>query len=754
MIPAPPVDPSLPGIAALLDEGAVLAMLPAGIRESVTGCRPRYTRYKPGTSCLIQYEFAIVTGETVSAQIRTFSDNRAERRASRSRLKLLQERASEVGPEIGRVAYLPAVNGLLQIFPVDYDLPSLTRAADARRMTKLLRAWLDDGDEITIIGEPETIRYKPARKAMFRYRLRHAPFDILYGKVRSSGHNYSLAAWTNALIEGGVPTPPVAVYLPEHRFVAHPEVAGRQLASLRGQGDYLDRMAPLAETLERLQAIRLEDLPVYRLADFVAEIASKLRWIGAIAPHLDDRFARLGERLRETLTGIDDRLAPAHGDFYDDQVLVDDRGLTLIDLDELRRGHPLLDAGNMLAHLSSGDVRRDEAPGAHSALRDEILRRLPGTERDIAVFEAAALLKLAPGPFRRLEPDWPTGVEHILEVAEGLLDSGQCVSPAPAAIADPALPQLKALQDPGRMAACLEDALGNGPVAIRDIEVVRHKPGRRAILRYRLRDGEHVYGKTFASSRGPKVHEITRQITSARAFGADVALPESVGYLPGLNTLLQREIEGEPVTDLLLGGDRDLGIRIAFTLYQFHTSGLDLGRTHDLAKELSPLPMRRDQVADACPDLQTQVHGCLRRIEAIDVSAFAWRWRPVHRDFYHEQIMLGREGLAVLDLDDAAMSEPAVDVANFVAHLMLLGAQQRRDVSALATVSNGFIGQHCQLDAEIDSRLLTFLMATTLLRLAGIHVTRESGASVARQLLEASAGLLDALPSDMRLNYA
>jgi hypothetical protein len=65
----------------------------------------------------------------------------------------------------------------------------------------------------------------------------------------------------------------------------------------------------------------------------------------------------------------------------------------------------------------------------------------------------------------------------------------------------------------------------------------------------------------------------------------------------------------------------------------------------------------------------------------------------------------------------------------------------------LASVSNGFIGQYCQLDAELDGRLLTYLTATTLLRLAGIHVTRPHGVTVARLLLDATAGLLDAFRS-------
>jgi Ser/Thr protein kinase RdoA (MazF antagonist) len=101
-------------------------------------------------------------------------------------------------------------------------------------------------------------------------------------------------------------------------------------------------------------------------------------------------------------------------------------------------------------------------------------------------------------------------------------------------------------------------------------------------------------------------------------------------------------------------------------------------------------------------------------------------------------VLCDGDRLAILDLDDAAMSEPLVDVANFRAHLMLLGAQRRGDVAALADVSGAFVDRSLQFDPAFDERLLAFLTATTLLRLSGIHVSRKNGPAVARLLIEAA----------------
>ena len=274
-------------------------------------------------------------------------------------------------------------------------------------------------------------------------------------------------------------------------------------------------------------------------------------------------------------------------------------------------------------------------------------------------------------------------------------------------------------------------------------DIVRHKPGRRAIARLTTDRGT-LYAKMFASSRGPKVHAISQTICDARAFGPDVALPVPVAYLPELRTLVQKRVAGEPIEDALTGGDTALARRIAEALHRFHISGADLGRRHDLAKELAPLPGRVAEVIDTVPELESLAHMCLQRVRAGADMVTTWRLKPVHRDCYHDQFLVDGGRLAVLDLDDAAMSEPAVDIANVAAHLMLLGAQRSGDMTALAPVIDVFIARCRSLDPELDASLMRYLTGTTLVRLAGIHVARRDGATVAGLLLNRAAAILPA----------
>ncbi len=759
MIPVPPTDPNLPGLATIFVESAMIPILAAALDTGdglvMAGCRPRYIRYKPGTSCLVQVELAFNDGHgahhSIGAHLKLFVDDRARRRAESSRMRRLQERAQAGCPDLpgNRVAFIPELNGLLQVYPVDYDLRYLARVADPGWISDKVGLALADRS-IAVSGQPGLIRYKPERKALFRYDLSHGPHERIYGKLYEDDRGIRLAAHTTALIASGVVTPPVVMSLPDRQFVAHAEAVGLPLAAVRSTEGYAGWMAPVSACLHRLQGVELPGLVTHRLSDEIAAIMETSRLLGAILPHLAPRLRQVTERIAVRLGNLDDLLETAHGDFYDDQAIVSGTGLTLIDLDEMRLAHPAIDAGNMLGHLSSGHARGDDVAAARDAFREHILRLRPELANDLDVFEAAALLKLAPGPFRRLEADWPEGIETILNLAEACLapDQPGGAQESAGTIDDPLLPHLARVRDPASMAQRLACVVGDATVT--GAHLVRHKQGRRAIVGYDLDNGEHFYGKTFASERGPKVYRIAQRICVAQAFGPDVALPRPVAFLADLKLLIQRAVAGEPVEMDLRGGNVDLAGRIAEALHRFHSSGLDLGRTHTLAKELVPLTMRTEALVGHVPDLHAQawsLHDRLLALAALADSSVQWRCCPVHRDFYHDQVLIDDGRLAVLDLDDAAMSEPAVDVANFAAHLRLLGIQHPDDAAALERVEGAFVAYAIRLDPALDTVLLPHLMAATMLRLAGIHVARANGRHVARQLLAASGDALATMPA-------
>jgi Ser/Thr protein kinase RdoA (MazF antagonist) len=424
-------------------------------------------------------------------------------------------------------------------------------------------------------------------------------------------------------------------------------------------------------------------------------------------------------------------------------VLVSSPGVVLLDLDAAGMGNPLLDVGAFLAQLSTR-----HADSARAAFLESYSRASGLALAGLPAFEAAALLRIAVKPFRQLEADWPDEVDRRIELAADRLSQGRTSHPSVSSVADARLPQLGLLQDPAAVGRELEQLLREGPVAVVQATVVRHKPGRRCLLRYEVRVGsnaaardEVLYGKVFASRRGAQVYERLRAVSSAAACGPGVAVPEPVGYVAALKLLVLRAVPGEPARALLLAGEASTAVRIAEAIHSLHGSGVPFDRRHRLHDEVASLPERVERIAESSELLAGPAQRCLELVNRLAERQWPWRWHPVHRDFYHDQVLVGEHGLSVLDFDDAAMSEPALDVANFMAHLRLLGFQEGES-DALAASASAFESRYRELDPRLDPALVRFLEGATLLRLADIHLPRPRGQWLAERLLQHSELLL------------
>jgi aminoglycoside phosphotransferase (APT) family kinase protein len=700
-------------------------------------CHPRYIRYKPGTNCLVQYELALRGGPSGSirtlAHARLFADRQAEVLwASRSFHRLIEHAHGLPGPPATRAALLPELGALLEIYPVDRKLPGLLGAAS-----------LSEDAKGRALEGSELVRYKPGRKAVLRYGLRGGQNQAVYGRVHADGRGAALLEAGRGFLAAGIPTPAPLAFVPELGLLFVEEAAGERLADL-AEDEFEQWLPAVAEALAALHAAQVEHLPLLAKRNKEAAVLAAARTLATVCPEAGPLALRLGATLAARLSESPGGNMPVHGDFYDDQVLVSDAGVVLLDFDAAGRGNPLLDVGNFLAHLAArrGERSRRLFLDAYTAARGEL------TE-DVALFEAAALLRIGITPFRWLLPDWPREVERRVELASARLADDRQSRRFSFAPADPRLPQLELLCEPAQVARELARLLEDGPVEVVQATVVRHKPGRRCLLRYEVRvgaDGEErretLYGKVFASGRGAQVYERLRVVAAAAACGPDVAIPEPVGYVAPLKLLVQRAVPGEPAHQSLLDGDESLAAGIADALHALHESGVALDRRHDLDDELAPLAGRVERLAALDRRLASAARRCLELARLRAELPWSWRARPVHRDFYHDQVLVRADGLSILDWDDAAMAEPAVDVANFLAHLRLLALQTTGTPEALDGVSAAFADRYRQLDADLDPDLVRLLAGTTLLRLAGIHLPRPRGRLLARRLLEQSEHLL------------
>ena len=88
-----------------------------------------------------------------------------------------------------------------------------------------------------------------------------------------------------------------------------------------------------------------------------------------------------------------------------------DGRVALVDLEEVGPGAPMLDVGNMLAHLRWADrfgaKREADASGAfYGEFRAAALDRFAWDERDLALREAVCIFRVCTNTVRRPKPDW------------------------------------------------------------------------------------------------------------------------------------------------------------------------------------------------------------------------------------------------------------------------------------------------------------------------------------------------------------
>ncbi|MGH8874299.1 MAG: phosphotransferase family protein [Acidimicrobiia bacterium] len=410
-LPAIPPDPDLPGSGGLLgDVGAraVGEFLTARGR-TVGALRPVQALYRPGRSLLVR--FLVWTGNGLGE----------DRRIS----VCVEARRSALGPERlppGTPDDVEASGPLLVwAFPYDPRLPGLPGADSSSAAQGALESIMPRPTTLSV----ELLRYRPRRRAVFRYRLlrpgRHRRIETWYAKVVPAAEAARLAdtAPGSSVLEVARPAGVVG-----EGVLMYEAVAGRSLRDLLVEGGSLPRPHRVAGLIDVVASL---PVPGHRPAPRSAE-ASLRRMSGLLERIVPDApVARIASAVEK---GFDEPRPAArlvHGDLYEAQVLVgDDFTLRLIDLDDLGIGDPAMDAANFTSHLVALAMSRPEAADRllayRSLVREAFLERLGMASRHLAWREGLAMAMLAAGPFRVLHPDWPELVRRRLAVAERLLE--------------------------------------------------------------------------------------------------------------------------------------------------------------------------------------------------------------------------------------------------------------------------------------------------------------------------------------------
>jgi aminoglycoside phosphotransferase (APT) family kinase protein len=240
------------------------------------------------------------------------------------------------------------------------------------------------------------------------------------------------------------------------------------------------------------------------------------------------------------------------------------------------------------------------------------------------------------------------------------------------------------------------------------LEELKHKPGRRLTVRASGPSGS-VIVKLYRSDR---VLAVAERLMALADGPPEPEIPEVLAVDFAERLLVLSELRGRPLREAALAGDEKACRRAGRAIALWHRAwaGRKPGalREHTIDLELKVLI---NQAALAPREIAGRVAAALPELSE--------GWSPatvVHRDLYEEQVLLG-DRVGLIDVDDAALGPPELDVGNLLAHLDLLELRSRR---GLEGVRGALLADYTML-GRLDPRLLDRCRMLSRLRLACIH---------------------------------
>jgi aminoglycoside phosphotransferase (APT) family kinase protein len=251
----------------------------------------------------------------------------------------------------------------------------------------------------------------------------------------------------------------------------------------------------------------------------------------------------------------------------------------------------------------------------------------------------------------------------------------------------------------------LEGILGT-PVGL---EELKHKPGRRRTLRAVGPQGSAIV-KLYASERAPIVARRLRVLASGPP---EPEIPAVLFVSAELRLVVLSEIRGRPLREALLDGDKAACAR----------AGAALGEWHNAFSDSAPPPFRSHTIERELEILRSWAARSPSKIAEHALTSIASANQPwecstvVHRDLYEEQVLLG-DAVGLIDLDDAALGPPELDLGNLGAHVTLLSLRRGQDLS---DAMGSLLGGYAATGPPIDLGVLARCRDLALRRLACIH---------------------------------
>lgn len=728
-------DRHLPGLATLLNQGQILQIYRASLKGRSersqlslgqrASLRLEYIRYKPERRCIALFTIEhsdtrddghlatqVVMPEMLVVTL--YCEQGWKKYQATGHAALAVSHGSVIVPEM-RLA--------IDRFPHDRQLRSVAKLFDCEHRARMLRRIFNN-NHVSDDLDLAMLAYKPGRRFVVGGNQSGRPTWTL--KFYTDEGYATALQRTQLAIAAKLSPAQLMGSSDRYRTIATSWVSGSSLPDLYSRLPCSRRLSfavgyQLAVWHSRACGSGIADKlrPNAYTADSRRELAGD---VGLLQPLIRQRAVQVAEQLTNRLQMNAANGEVIHGDFYAKQVVIADgfdgtgksetghwENIHFIDFDALCLGDRYQDVGNFVAKMIWNMVREELSSESCRGVIHAFLEGYQAgshhiDEARLRAHIADAILRCLPHAFRRGLSHWPQRMEQLLRLVELWLDHGTnmdaCIesiveftpsaarhlpeAPTVAAnnpfVASPAEKELTRFLDEALVEREMRIAFNSiapqlTACRIAESHLLRHKPGRRALIEYCFVDAVGqtftVLGKTRLNKGLDRhTHRLHQQLCTQAGFVDQhrTLIPQSLGAIPSLNMWLQVKYSGQGLTC----DDRtepDLHGRAAIALSDLHHAAISIERSHDVKDELAHLEGLFAQLTTTRPDLRQQLELVLDRCNSLGESLSQVRSTLIHRDFYFDQVLVVGNQMLLVDLDLASMGPPELDVGNYLAHL-------------------------------------------------------------------------------------
>ncbi len=717
----------------LLDPESLTALLRDGAVPA-TWAVPDHLRLKAGVNALVGLRIETASGRQ-AGYVRTYADPAQAGRAAQ-KWHRMQVDATMSGPG---VRLLPGGTSVLFLFPNDARVRRLRLLVGRPRRLARVLADLEHFQQGHLrLGRTtfEVLRYKPERRlvACARLVVDEEPRALVF-RLRADGAGSELSMITrrlHAALGARVPRPLGLLF--DGALVAEDVVPGAGLAAAVAADD-ADPEA-VAEVIAALHTSGITLPAQLEASDILGRALAGLDLLTTVDPSIAPALRELRSNLVAALPPPRPSVS-LHGDLHLDQVILAPSGPVVLDFERAATGPAGHDLGTLVAHL------RAEGRDAFSAAFVDAYARIRGVDAtDLAFFVGCGLVQRAVLAFRSLLPEWQAAVPHLVELARQELAGRprwDVAFPRRSGLW-PAWTESGGVRRYGRwdpadrtltdVRPSDDDALpGLGLLLAQGGSLATYRPGQRAVVRL---EGEA--GVRFVKVLPPG--RAQRLVTRASALDRAAATPGFPQLAPIVDACLERgtvtfaELPGPTLRDLLLAGEGEDAIpAVAAAVVAFQGAAIPEG-IH--VKPGSSLDDWVGFVAHHAPGLAP----CYQRVfRALPTPPVGERLVLAHGDLHDGNVILTQGGVGLLDLDGVAAADPAEDVANLLAHLVLRAIQRDGEPAQGRSQGDRFLTAYQAAGGVAPTDAVAAATARTLFRLACVHLFRGRWHSITPLLL-------------------